>query len=176
MTVTFLLLRQTYQWWRFSVLKSTGFSYRTACLSPQACRHCSLWMYPTIISAARWGENTVPVVHCVYCTLWCCCFRLQKPNLDVYLQYITLLIHNSVWSYVCMPAIILEGGVLSTRSKLQYLEQALVFLIHVCYNCALRKRVSSDIPEIHLCRLPSQFTLWLRDLLIYPPYSPSVPP
>lgn len=69
------------------------------------------------------------------------CFRLQKPNLDVYLQYITLLIHNSVWSYVCVPAIILEGGVLSTRSKclLQYSEQALVFLIHVCCNCALRK-------------------------------------
>lgn len=60
------LLRQTYQLWRFSVLKNMGSSSRTASLSPQACRRCLLWMCRTIISAVRWGQNT-PSHLCTVC-------------------------------------------------------------------------------------------------------------
>lgn len=117
-------------------------------------------------------EHSALLVHWVYSTLYTDVGGAVSDcrSLIMFIfKYITLLIHNSVWSYVCMPAVILEGGVLSTTSKcqLQYLKQAWVFLIPVYYYCALRKCVSSDIPEIRLCRLPSQFLIvvtWSFDI------------
>lgn len=55
--VSFLLPRWKCQWWPSSVPRNMGSSCRTATPNLQACSPSSLWMSPTIISAARWGQT-----------------------------------------------------------------------------------------------------------------------
>lgn len=123
-----------------------GSSYRTASLSPQACRRFSLWMCPTIVSAVRWGQRTLcsaavlrggwgGASHTVF-GVSSRLFQIKEAYSSCFSSHWSLMC-NSVWSYI--PQLLFRrGGFFRPEVSvcpLQSVLKASVFLIPSFQPC-----------------------------------------